>query len=453
MTVDAIPSQAPSRPRRTRSGFVVLVALGLAAIVVAVLTSVGSDDNAPVSRHQMSGAVTNDAGSDLDREIARTQARLRDVPHDFDAWATLGFDYVQQAKLTVDPSYYPKAEAALQRSLSLSRSDNFVAMAGMATLASARHDFHAALHWAQRGLRINPSNALLYGALTDALTQLGRYDAAERAAAEMERLSPGTPAEARLSYAAELRGDHAAAVAFMRRALGDASGPADVAFTRYYLGELALGIGRPQAALRHFTTGLVVAPTDAALLEGKAKAEAALGRTAAAVGDFETVVGRVPQPSYVLEYGELLQSVGRGAAARQQWQLFRSEERLLRSNGVTLDADQTLFEADHGDPAAAVRIGAAALRSRPFVDTYDAYGWALHRTGADRRALAALDTALRPGVRNALFLFHRGEINRTLGRDTAARRDLRAALRLNPTFSPLWSRVARSHLAALGGRA
>lgn len=451
MTVVAAPAPGP-RDRQMRNSLGIVAALGAVALGSAVLLAgvVGAVDGShPGNASTPASAGAAATGSDLDREIARMQTRLRAVPGDYQAWATLGFDYVQQAKLTVDPAYYPKAQAALHRSLSLDHSDNYVAMAGQAALAAARHDFRAALHWARRGLRIDPRSAVLHGALADALTQLGRYAAAEQAAIRMERLGPGTPAEARLSYAAELRGDHRTAVAFMRRALADAAGPADVAFTRYYLGQLALDNGAPATALRHFAAGLAVAATDTSLLEGRAKAERALGRTAVAVRDFRTVVTRVPQPAYVLEYGELLQSLGRRVAADRQWRLFRTEEQLFRANGVTLDADQTLYEADHGDPAAAVRIGARAVRTRPFVETYDAYAWALHRAGADRRALVASNIALRPGVRNALFLFHRGEIERALGRTNAARRDLEAALRLNPAFSPLWARVARHHLATM----
>ena len=433
---------------RRRLPYVVLAVAGTSALVAA-LVSVG---NGTGSRSVAPSAVSTSPGmTGLDAEISRTQAHLRAVPRDFQAWATLGFDYVQQAKITVDPTYYPKSAAALQRSISLNHTDNFVAMAGEAALASARHDFRSALGWARRGLRIDPQSSVLYGSLTDALTQLGHYGPAARAAARMETLSPGTPAESRLSYAAELRGDDVDAARFMRLALSNAATTADVAFARYYLGQLSLNQGDPAAALRAFSAGLAASPTDATLLEGRAKAEAALGQTAKALADFQTVVNRVPQPGYVLEYGELLQATGRTQEAGQQWQLFRTEERLFRANGVTLDVDQILFEADHGSPAIAVRTGARALLTRPFLDTYDAYAWALHRTGADQQALREANIALGTGMTNALFFFHRGEIERALGNVDSARRDLTQALRIDRWFSPLFARVARADLARLGG--
>src|SRR5436309_178867 len=77
--------------------------------------------------------------------VGGLQQRLRAVPGDWHAWAALGFSYVQQARRSGDPTYYPKAERALQRSLRLDRPTNFEAMTGLATLAAARHDFAGAL--------------------------------------------------------------------------------------------------------------------------------------------------------------------------------------------------------------------------------------------------------------------------------------------------------------------
>ncbi len=385
------------------------VAVGCAVTGVVALATPGETRSVqPASQAQV-------AGDALDQSIARTQDQVRRVPRDWPAWATLGLDYVEQARRTVDPTYYPKAVAALRRSLRIQTRGNFVAMAGEAALASAQHRFHAALRWARRGLRVDPQNAVLHGALADALTQLGRYGEAARAARQMERLRPGSDAEARLSYAAELTGNIRRAERLMRQARARALGPDDVAFADYYLSELARTGGRPALALGFAQHGLAAQPSSAMLFEGRARAELALGRADAARRDFAAAVARVPQPSYLVAYGDLLQSMGLHAAAGKQYALFRIEQRLFRANGVTLDSDATLFEADHGSPTKAVRLGRAAIRTRPFLDSYDAYGWALHRAGHDRAALVAVNKALSTGVHNPLFRAHRRSILRALG--------------------------------------
>ena len=55
------------------------------------------------------------------------------------------------------------------------------------------------------------------------------------------------------------------------------------------------------------------------------------------------------------------------------------------------------------------------------------------------------------GYRNALFRYHLGMIERSLARTADARRDLAAALRLNPHFSFLHAPLAKAALASLGG--
>jgi tetratricopeptide (TPR) repeat protein len=441
---------AATGSRRLMPTALVAVAVGCAVAAVTVASTAHPPQQHRASaRASVPTLATPIADTGLGAQIATVQQRLRVLPGDWDAWAGLGLDYVQQAKVTVDPTFYPKAEGALAHSLRLNHVDNVTAFAGEATLAAARHDFRAALTWARRGLGVSPRNAVLLGALCDAQTQLGNYPAAQTAAARMESVSPGTDAEARLSYAAELRGELKTATAFMATAESDAGTPADIAFTDYYLGDLAIASGHSLAALSYFDQGLARDPSYVALFEGRARAEISLGRHAAAERDLATAVDRVPQPAYVLEYGELLQSVGRSREAQQQYSLFKTEEQLFRANGVTLDTDETLFEADHGDVRAALAAGRASLSTRPFLDSYDADGWALHVAGQDTAALRMSDRALSSGYRSALFRFHRGVIEHALHRDAAAQSDLVAALRINPVFNPLQAPVARRLLATL----
>lgn len=383
----------------------------------------------------------------LAADITGVQAHLRQSPDDAVALATLGLDYVQQAKATADPTYYPKAEGVLKRSMQLESADNFTAMGGMAALEAGRHHFAQALTWAQRATKANPYNASLYGILADAYTQLGRYDEAADAVQHMVDLRPGSPSLSRASYVAELRGDIPTARTDMQRALNDAAGPSDQAFAYYYLGELAFNNGDPATELTQAQDGLRVAPNYTALLQAKAHAEAALGRTGPAIADLTRAVQRVPQPEYVLQLGELYQSLGRTKEADQQYQVFRAEQQLFTANGVALDSDAALFEADHGNAQRALSIARQGLTTRPFMDTHDALAWALHANDQDQQALKESNQALAEGTRNALFHYHRAMIEQALGDTAASLIDLTQALTINPHFSPLHAPRAR---AALG---
>jgi len=388
-------------------------------------------------------------GSALSKGIAAAQSMLAQNPRDYATWADLGLSYVQQAKATVNPSYYGKAEGAVARSLTLNTAVNFKGWGARAALKAAEHDFRGARDAALRGITIDGYNGVLYGALGDAYTQLGEYDKAATAIEKMNQLRPGVPSFTRGSYVFELRGDVPRAKAALDTALSDSSDPGNLAFTQNYLAELAFNYsGDARPALEHFQAGLLADPADSVLLAGRAKAEAALGQVDQALADYRTVVSTIPQPQYVLELAELEQS-RHEPDAKRQYALFHTEEELFTANGVTLDVEPTLFEADHGSPAKALQYAAAGWRVRPFLEMADAYAWAEYVNGHYPAALGWAGKASATGWHNALFLFHRGMINKAMGRTAAARTDLRAALALNPHFNVLQVPVARAALTAL----
>ncbi|MFG2676195.1 tetratricopeptide repeat protein [Streptomyces sp. NPDC048445] len=434
----------------------ILLYAGVATVLAAALFLVGGlglspwsvSPSAPSSPEAGAGRGPVTGADPLAADITTLQDRARRSPHDPVALGTLGLNYVQQAKITADPTYYPKAEEVLKRSLALDSTDNFPAMGGMAALEAARHNFSQGLNWAERAIAVNPYNATLYGTLADAYTQLGRYSEAADAVQKMVDLKPGTPSLARASYAAELRGNTTTARTDMQRALQSAGSPADRAFARYYLSEMAFNNGDAHQALTDAEQGLRAVPNDAPLLQIKARAEAALGKNAEAVADLAQAGQRLPLPEYVLQLGELYQSLGRRKEADQQYDIFRAEQKLFAANGVTLDSDAALFEADHGDHKQALALARKSLQSRPFLDSQDALAWALHTNGQDEEALTASNKALALGTRNALFHYHRGMIQQSLGNTDAARDDLTKALTINPHFSPLHAPKARAALTA-----
>lgn len=423
------------------AGVVTLAVALLAAGSIGTGTSPTAPSSAPVP-------ATGPKDS-LNTAIAAAQKHLTASPNDANTWAQLGIAYVQKAKQSSDPSYYGKAEGAVATSLRLTKAENSEGYAGQAALQNARHDFRGAEASARKGLAIDGYSATLHGALGDALTQLGRYDQASAAIARMNQLQPGVPAFTRASYVFELRGDVPNARATLLRALQDANNPGDIAFVQYYLGELEIRYGGgPAKALEHYQAGLAASPDDSTLRAGRAKAFAAQGKDQQALADYRAVVAAVPQPQYVLELAELEQSIGDADAARQ-YALFRTEEKLYQASGVALDTEQTLFEADHGDPKTALVDAAKGWAVRPFVEMADAYAWAEHVNGHDTAALVWSQRSFASGWKPALHLFHRGMIEKSLGQRARAKADLAEALRLDPAFNRLQAPVARKALASL----
>ena len=122
-----------------------LTRLALLVLVALVLVGAGGLIGRRSPAAPASGPAAPAAPGDrLQATIARYQQRLRDVPGDWRTWAALGSAYLEWARVTADPTYYPKAEGAAQKSLSLRADGNADALVALGALAAARHDFGAA---------------------------------------------------------------------------------------------------------------------------------------------------------------------------------------------------------------------------------------------------------------------------------------------------------------------
>ena len=418
---------------------------GMAVVVIAagavMLGLSGLIGLAPAEAPQAPDAAPiTVATAGLDRSIQQAQDRLRQYPNDDATWARLGSSYVEQAMITADPSYYAKAQGALEKSLQLRPEGNGAALIGMGALANARHEFAAAKDWAIRAQALLPDTADVYAVLADALTQLGEADAATEAVQRMLDLRPSVASFSRASYDLELHGRPDEARAAMERALADATSLDQAAFCHYYLGELAFNAGDLDRAQRHYEA----VPDQVAPRQGLAKVTAARGDLAAAIEGYRRIVAAAPRPEYLREYAELLTATGDTAQARAQYAVL---EQLLRLAPDDLEA--ALTAADRGDAATALRLAQAEWGKRKHVQVADALAWALHLSGRDAEALTMADTAAALGTVDATFAYHRGMILRELGRAAEAADQLATTLRINPHFSPVHAPLAEAALAEL----
>ena len=420
----------------------------LAAVVVttSLLAACGSQSASPITSraHHAIGMGTNDV-------IAQTQAKLKTHPNDWQAVDLLAGAYLQKVREVGDPSYYPKVETLLNRALAHDASDA-EATTLIGTLALARHQFMAALDWGRKAHALDPASSRALGIIGDAQTELGRYPEALRSVQQMVDLRPDLSSYARVSYARELFGDVPGAIEAMQKAV-EAGGPVpeNSAYTRVLLGNLYLNAGRPQQADREYRQALFEYPGYPYGLAGIARVEAATGRYPDAVGHYRQAVDTYPLPDFVIALGDVYAATGDQRRASETYDLAAAEQQLYRANGVDLDAELALFDADHHrDLSAALLAARAAMADRPSVRTADILAWTLFQTGDDRDAEAASRQALRLGTQDATMFFHRGMIEARLGQTAAAIADLHQALYINPYFSLLWAPVARSTLTSLG---
>jgi len=429
-----------SRTRRTAWTVGLVAVLALAIVIVG---AVFGRTPSPSSDAQAAQAPDR-----LQQSIEAAQQRLRRLPGDWQTWAQLSLAYLEESRITADPTWYAKAQDAAGQSLAVKPNGNLAALVAQGALANARHDFATAQRLASTVVTQDPYNADAYSVLVDAETQLGHPAAATDAVQHLLDLRPGLPAYARASYDLEQRGLTQAATDLMTRALGSAVDRSDIAFTRNQLGDLAFNAGDLAAADAQYAAGQKADPTSITLLRGRARVAAARRDLAGALASYATLTTRMPSPSYLLEYADLLRASG--ADPSPQLRLARAAHDLFVANGGVDGLTEAALAEAEGNPAAAVRAAQAEWDRRHFADVADALGWALHLAGRSREGLVYSGLAVAGGARSAVYAYHQGMIELSLGSRAEARSHLAEALAINPYFSPLDAPSARRALADLG---
>ncbi|MFI8005323.1 tetratricopeptide repeat protein [Streptomyces sp. NPDC086010] len=452
------PPPASMRTTLRRAAFgAVAGAVLVAGAVIAVPD--GSDEAAPplpgpVARAETAAAAGSPASlSDLTALIGDRQKWVETHPSDAPSWAVLGTAYAEWGRRSADAAYFTRAEQALQRSLAAQPGErgNTAAWVGLGALANARHDYLAAKKWGETVRARSPRTWTAYPVLIDAYNGLGEYAAAAKATEKFASLRKGAPALARTAQMYRNQGWREDALATAQEAADRATAPAEKAAALHRLGDLAAERGEPAEALAQYDAALRTDPGHLASRAGRARALVALDRTDEATADYRTVTTKLPRPEYVLELGELYESLELDGDARTQYARLRTLLAQARSAGVDESLTEARFEADHGDPEAAVELMRTEWASqRRSAEIADALAWSLHRAGRSEEAMQYADQAVETGVRDASYAYHLGAIEAALGQDGPARGHLEEALRTDPGFSPLAAPLAREALESLG---
>src|SRR5262249_23646821 len=145
-----------------------------------------------------------------------------------------------------------------------------------ATIHLTRHEFADALKIARKAAEAQPGEAWSYGAMGDALVELGRYDEAVPVMDKMVTLRPNLASYSRVSYLRELFGDIPGAIETMRLA-AQSGNPRDaegIAWCWLHVGYLYFNSGDLDQAEAHFTKSLTVLPRYHYALAGLASVKA-----------------------------------------------------------------------------------------------------------------------------------------------------------------------------------
>jgi tetratricopeptide (TPR) repeat protein len=386
----------------------------------------------------------------IDAQIRDLQERLKANPKDWQSYSQLGLAYLQKARETGDPTYYQKTEEALDQALTMQPSD-YASVSAKGALALARHDFHSALDWGIKARVINPDRTYAYGVIADAQIELGRYEEAVTTLQTMVDLRPDMSSYSRISYVRELHGDIEGALEMMQLAVDSGTPNSEnTAWVRTQLANLYFNNGDLEQAELEYQLTLQNQPDYVYALAGLGRVRAAQGNIQEAIKYLNQAEAMMPLPEFVITLGDLYQASGQQDAASQQYELVEVIEMLYRANGVDMDMEIALFNADHDkNITETVALARQAYDNRPSIHGADALAWALYKLGNYEEAQTYAEEALQLGTKDSLKLFHAGMIALKLGNGTQAREYLEEALAINPHFSILYAEEASRTLETL----
>jgi tetratricopeptide (TPR) repeat protein len=451
------------RPRRMRPLAILAAAAGLVlATQLGAVLQAPATPATPAQPITITGPVTPP-----DAPVVSAPGTLRQIDHSIAAWTAnlaandkdfISAGYIAQlyearARLSGDITDYSRAEDAANRSLAIEPRQLDV-RALHARLLLASHDFRRALAEAESLDRTAPDQPAILAIIADAQLELGDVDLAVANYARIETLVPGPAVTARLARVAFLRGDPAAAVrqaeaAFVAADAEGQDGPS-LSWYAYLAGTLALASGDPEAAAAWFDRALAAWPGSHLALAGRARAAAATGDTDAAIAGYRAAIAVAPQPDALTALGDLLALGGDTAGAEDQYATVLAIAKLQGGDGPIYDRQLVLFDVNHGrDLAAALAMAEEELIERHDAYGYDAYAWALLANGRAIDAEAAMTKALAFGTRDAMLLYHAGEIKLALGDRAAARTLIGDALAIEGALDPLAASKAAVTLAGL----
>jgi tetratricopeptide (TPR) repeat protein len=384
----------------------------------------------------------------VDRLIATAQERARAHPEQAGGWIALGRLWVRKARETAEPRWYLSADACAEVALDREPgSPAALTLRGMVLLND--HRFAEARDVARQVVAARPDDPGGWGALSDALLELGDFAGAAAAAQTMVDLKPNLPSYVRASYLRWLTGDVAGARQIIRLAIdagADGRDPEPRAFALVQAASTFWSEGDLDGAEAGYDLALQGLADYPPALAGKGRVALARGDARGAAALLAKAYGLSP----LLETARLLAAAREAAGDAAGAAATRAE---VERYGRHIDPRTlALHWATRGEqPEEAYRLAAEERSRRGDVYTLDVVAWAAYRAGRLDEAREASAAATRLGTRDALLLYHRGAILIASGEAEAGRALVRQALALNPAFDPTGAAEAR-RLVAVAAR-
>jgi tetratricopeptide (TPR) repeat protein len=380
----------------------------------------------------------------LQQEIAFYQARVRQHSDRALEQAALASAYLRMARLTGEENWYLLAEQTAQKSLAILPFDNSEALAVLARVAEASHDFNGALKLANQIPSLNEALPIQ----VSSNLAMGKLKQANEAANQLVDLTLSMNAFTLQALVKAAQGDDQAALQNFQYALeveeaGELSNSARI---RTLLGRFYYERGQLRQAGDLYREALRILPNYAPALLNLAQSELRQGNYHAAERRYIQAANlsqgsvTIFDPLILRGRAQIQVAQGDRVGAEAIWteaeiQLRQSIKGSSFSLGHRRDLARLLLERGRSqDVAEAVALMETEAKLRRDTGTLSTYAWALIEAKRWPEAYKIIQEAIHFGVRDAGIFQQAATITQALGNTAQANTYLQKVQQIDPKF-------------------
>jgi tetratricopeptide (TPR) repeat protein len=387
--------------------------------------------------------------------------KVRKNPDDAKAKIQLAQAYVQEARITGDYNYYDLACIKLLNKVLEKDPNNFEAISTLATVYLSQHHFQQGLELGLKAAKLNPYASYIFGVLTDAYVELGKYDSAVIMADSMCAIRPDLRSYSRISYVREIYGDIPGAIEAMKMAV-DAGLPGleQTEWVRVYLGRLYEISGKLDTAEYHYEIASKYRPNYAYALAGLGRIERAKKSYPQAITYFEQAGSLVNDYSFGDELIDLYrlnnQPQKADSIAKVVIADLNSQSNSNDKNpdaGHYTDKELAYVYLKTGDTKNAMKHAELEYKRRPDnIDINELMGWVYYKQSEYDKAVPYMERAMRTGSKNPVLLCRAGLVYCKANNQEKGLALLQEAVKENPYLGEDLMHEAMAYLPKQSGQ-
>lgn len=349
-------------------------------------------------------------------KVDELKKKLAKDPNDVKVRLQIATIYLSEARITGEhPYYYPAVSKILDGILYLNP-NNFEATTYKSSVKMSQHQFSEARDLAEAALKINPSNAYVYGVLVDANVELGDYKQAIAMSDKMQALKPSLESYSRASYLREIYGDFEGSISAMKLAV-EAGMPGSEPFcwSKKTLGHLYESTGELDKAQQQYDDILVVRPSYAFAYGGQAKILKEKKQYDKALEMLDKAAKIMPEFSFHEEMAEIYDLQGNHEKALAKYEEVALMLDKDAKSGHAVDLELCKLYTKAGKMDLALKHGLIEYKKRPRnIDVNHAMAVVAFKSNDFKKAKEYISVAMSTGSKDPELLMDAGKINKGL---------------------------------------